>query len=230
MIWTRNSNADDFLLCAMPMNSMIFCKSKRAARRVKESITKFIEEILYLKVNKEKTEVSYVQGVKYLGYSFYVMKGKCRLTVHPKSKAKLKSRLKELTNRSNGWGYVKRKQKLKEYILGWIGYYHLADMKCFLLDIDEWLRRRIRMCIWKAWKKPKTKVANLIKCGIEKYKSCEWGNTRKGYWRIADSPILKVAINNDSLRKAGYPTLMGSYLEWHPKIGTAVCRTACTVV
>ena len=211
-------------------DSMIFCKSKRAARRVKESITRFIEGNLYLKVNKEKTVVSYVRGVKYLGYSFYVMKGKCRLTVHPKSKSKMKLRLKELTNRSNGWGYVKRKQKLKDYIRGWIGYYHLADMKRFLLDTDEWLRRRIRMCIWKAWKKPKTKVANLIKCGIEKYKAWEWGNTRKGYWRIADSPILKVAINNDSLRKAGYYTLMGSYLEWHPKIGTAVCRTARTVV
>ena len=198
-------------------DSMIFCKSKRAARRVKETITRFIERTLYLKVNKEKTVVSYVQGVKYLGYSFYVTKCKCRLTVHPKSKAKMKSRLKELTNRSNGWGYAKRKQKLKEYIRGWIGYYHLADMKRFLLDIDEWLRRRIRMCIWKSWKKPKTRVANLIKCGIEKYKACEWGNTRKGYWRIADSPILKVAINNDSLRKAGYPSLMGSYLEWHPK-------------
>ena len=211
-------------------DSMIFCKSKRAARRVKESITRFIEGNLYLKVNKEKTVVSYVRGVKYLGYSFYVMKGKCRLTVHPKSKSKMKLRLKELTNRSNGWGYVKRKQKLQDYIRGWIGYYHLADMKRFLLDTDEWLRRRIRMCIWKAWKKPKTKVANLIKCGIEKYKAWEWGNTRKGYWRIADSPILKVAINNDSLRKAGYYTLMGSYLEWHPKIGTAVCRTARTVV
>lgn len=173
--------------------SMIFCKSKRAARRVKESITRFIEETLYLKVNKEKTAVSYVQGVKCLGYSFYVMKGKCRFTVHPKSKSKIKSRLKELTNRSNGWGYVKRKQKLKEYIRGWIGYYHFVDMKRFLLDTDEWLRRRIRMCIWKAWKKTKTKVANLIKCGIEKSKACEWGNMRRGCWRIADSPILKVA-------------------------------------
>ena len=198
-------------------DSMIFCKSKRAARRVKESIARFIEGTLYLKVNKEKTVVSYVRGLKYLGYYFYVMKGNYRLTVHPKSKAKMKLRLKELTNRSNGWGYAKRKQKLKDYIRGWIGYYHLADMKRFLLDTDEWLRRRIRMCIWKAWKKPKTKVANLIKCGIEKYKAREWGNTRKGYWRIADSPILKVAINNDSLRKAGYPTLMGSYLEWYPK-------------
>lgn len=90
-------------------------------------------------------------------------------------------------------------------------------MRRFLLDTDEWLRRRIRMCIWKAWKNPKTKAVNLIKCGIEKYKVWECGNTRKGYWRIADSPVLKVAIKNVSLRKAGYCTLMGSYLEWYPK-------------
>lgn len=111
--------------------------------------------------------------VSHLGYSFYVMKGKCQLTVHPKSKAKMKSRLKELTSRSNGWGYAKRKQKLKEYIKGWVGYYHLANMKRLLLETDEWLRRRIRMCIWKAWKKVKTKVANLIRCGINKYKAYE---------------------------------------------------------
>lgn len=133
--------------------------------------------------------------------------------MYPKSKSKMKSRLKELTSRSNGWGYAKRKQKLKEYIHGWVGYYHLADMKRFLLETDEWLRRRIRMCIWKAWKKPKTKVANLIKCGMDKYIAYQWGNTRKGHWRIADSYILHRAIMNESLRKAGYATLMGSYLE-----------------
>ncbi len=149
-------------------DAMIFCKSKRAAQRVKASITRFIEGKLYLKVNKEKTVVSYVRGVKYLGYSFYIMKGKCKLTVHPKSKAKIKSRLKVLTSRSNGWGYAKRKQKLKEYIRGWIGYCHLADMRRLLLAVDEWLRRRIRMCIWKSWKKVRTRVANLIKCGINK--------------------------------------------------------------
>ena len=198
-------------------DSMIFCKSRRAAMRVKESITRFIENTLYLKVNKEKTVVSYVRGVKYLGYSFYVMKGKCQLTVHPKSKAKMKSRLKELTSRSNGWGYAKRKQKLKEYIRGWVGYYHLANMKRLLLETDEWLRRRIRMCIWKAWKKVKTKVANLIKCGISKYKAYEWGNTRKGYWRIADSYILHRAITKEHLCRAGYATLMDAYLEWYPK-------------
>ena len=102
--------------------------------------------------------MSYVRGVKFLGYSFYVNKGKCLLAVHPKTKTKMKAKLKELTSRSNGWGYELRKQKLKEYILGWIGYYHLGQIKRLCLETDEWLRRRIRMCIWKAWKKPKTCV------------------------------------------------------------------------
>ncbi len=73
------------------------------------------------------------------------------------------------------------------------------------------------MCIWKAWKKVKTKVADLIRCGINKYQAYEWGNTCKGYWRIADSPILTRAINNNNLRTAEYATLMGAYLEWYPK-------------
>ena len=211
-------------------DSMIFCRSKRAAERVRESITKFIEGKLFLKVNKEKTVVSYVKGVKYLGYSFYVHKGKCQLAVHPKSKAKMKLRLKELTSRSNGWGYAKRKQKLKEYIQGWMGYYHLANMKRLCLETDEWLRRRIRMCIWKAWKNPKTKVANLIKCGIAEWQAYQWGNTRLAYWRVGDRPILARAISNKALKKQGYVCLMDLYLEWNPKIGTAVCRTARTVV
>ena len=67
-----------------------------------------------------------------------------------------------------------------------------------------------------SWK-VKTKVANLIRCGINKYKAYEWGNTRKGYWHIANSPILATAISNNNLRAAGYATLMGSYLEWYPK-------------
>ena len=199
-------------------DSMIFCKSKRAAKRVKESVTRFIEGKLHLKVNRDKTVVSYVQGVKYLGYSFYVMKGKCQLTVHPRAKSKMKAKLKELTSRSNGWGYAKRKQKLEEYIGGgWVGYYHLANMKRFLMKTDEWLRRRLRMCIWKSWKRVKTRIANLIKCGIDKYQAYMWGNSRLGDWRIAGSYILCRAITNEKLSMAGYATLMGSYIEWHPK-------------
>ena len=198
-------------------DSMIFCRSKSAAKQTKESITRFIEGKLHLRVNKEKTTVSYVKGVKYLGYSFYNSKGKFELYVHPKSKARMKSRLKELTGRSNGMGYERRKQKLKEYIRGWIGYYHLANMKRLLLETDEWLRRRIRMCIWKSWKNPKTRISNLIRCGIPKRKAYEWGYTRLGYWRIADSWITHSSMTNERLKIAGYPTLYEEYLKWYPK-------------
>ncbi len=198
-------------------DSMIFCRSKRGAERVCESITRFIEEKLHLRVNKEKTVSAHVGKVKYLGYAFGVVKGKCHLRLHAKSKAKMRARLKELTSRSNGWGYEYRKQKLKEYILGWMGYYHLAEMKNYLLSVDEWLRRRIRMCIWKAWKRVRTKVRNLIKCGIDKNRAYMWGNTRKSYWRTADSPILHRAIGNLALRQKGYVTLYDEYVKWHPK-------------
>lgn len=197
-------------------DSMIFCRSRRAAERVRESITKFIEGKLHLKVNKEKTAVSYVRGVKYLGYSFYITKGKCRLTVHPKTKSKMRRRLKELTSRSNGMGYAKRKEKLRSYVMGWVNYYHLADMKRLALETDEWLRKRLRMCIWKSWKKPHTKVKNLVKCGIDEFKAYQWGNTRLGYWRIAGSPILHRAISNQNLRRAGYTCLYDEYAKWLP--------------
>ena len=198
-------------------NIMLICRSKSAAEQTKESIIRFIEGQLHLRVNQGKTTASYVKGVKYLGYSFYNSKGKFELCVHPKSKAKMKSRLKELTGRSNGMGYDRRKQRLNEYIRGWIGYYRLANMKRLLLETDEWLRRRIRMCIWKSWKNPKTRISNLIRCGIPKRKAHEWGYTRLGYWRIADSWLTHSSMTNERLKIAGYPTLYDEYLKWYPK-------------
>lgn len=190
---------------------LILCKSKRAAERTKGSIIRFIENVLYLRVNKEKTVTGYIRGMKFLGYSFYMKSGECRLNIHPKSYDKLRSTLKELTARSNGMGYEDRKTSLRLFMRGWLEYFKLADMKSRLQRIDEWYRRRLRMCIWKCWKKVKTRFSNLFKCGIDKGKAWEWANTRKGYWRIADSFILHRALNNDNLKRANYPFLMDCY-------------------
>ncbi len=191
---------------------MIFCKSQRASERTKESITRFIEEVLYLRVNKAKTTAGAVLGMKFLGYSFYLKSGECRLSVHPKSYDKLKSRLKELTGRSNGMGYEQRKTKLHLFIQGWLEYFKLADMKSKLQKLDTWYRR-LRMCIWKCWKRVKTRFTNLCKCGIDKQKSWEWANTRKGYWHISNSYILARALCNDNLRRANYPFLQDCYCK-----------------
>ena len=183
---------------------VIFTKSKRSGNRVLSHTVSFIEDKLYLKVNKSKTNYSSVRKLKFLGYSFYVNKGKGRLRVHPKSIAKLKEKIKHLTSRSNGWGYAKLKERLKSYIQGWVHYFKYADMQTLLRRIDEWYRRRLRMLIWKQWKRVRTRGRNLMQLGMNKFKAWQFANTRKGYWRIAKSPILATSITNNRLNDAGF--------------------------
>ena len=190
---------------------VILCKSNRRAERTMESIISYIERSLFLKVNRDKSQVATVNDIKFLGYSFYQLKGEGRLRIHPKSVTKMKTRIKQLTSRSNGWGNERRKVALSQYIKGWVQYFKLADMRKLLEKTDEWYRRRLRMVIWKQWKLTITKMANLIKLGINKYKAHEWANTRKGYWHIANSFILSRTITNDRLRKAGYVFLLDHY-------------------
>jgi group II intron reverse transcriptase/maturase len=190
---------------------VILTQSKRSANRVLQSITNYIEKRLYLQVNHDKTEVSYVSRIKFLGYSFYVNKGQGRLRVHPKSIAKMKTRIREMTSRSNGWGNERRKEKLNQYIRGWVEYFKLADMRKLMIKIDEWHRRRLRMVIWKQWKRIRTKLHNLIKLGLPEYKAWQFANTRKGYWHTANSPILSCTITNARLELAGYISFRDCY-------------------
>jgi group II intron reverse transcriptase/maturase len=190
---------------------VILCKSRRSAERTMENIVPFIEKKLFLKVNLDKSKVATVKDIKFLGYSFYLLDGKGRLRIHPKSVIKMKTRIKLLTSRSNGWGNQRRKEALSQFIKGWVQYFRLADMRRLLEKTDEWYRRRLRMVIWKQWKRIKTKLANLIKLGINKYKAYEWANTRKGFWHIANSYILSRTVTNDRLRKAGYVFLLEYY-------------------
>lgn len=194
---------------------VILCKSKRSAERTLSNILPYIEGKLFLKVNKEKTTVAHISKIKFLGYSFYRKKGEGRLRIHAKSVSKMREKIKELTSRSNGWGNERRKEKLRQYIIGWVNYFKLAEMKQLLLKVDEWCRRRLRMVVWKQWKRIKTRLANLIKLGINKYKAWEYANTRKSYWHTANSPILSTSITNDRLRQAGFIFLSDYYRKVH---------------
>lgn len=192
---------------------MIFCKSRKSAIRTLENIMPYIEGKLFLKVNREKTKVAHISKVRYLGYSFYRYKGKCRLRVHPKSIAKMKAKLKELTYRSNGWGNEYRALKLTQFIRGWVNYFGLADMKSMLGKIDEWLRHRIRCIYWKQWKKVKTRFANLKKLGVEEEKAWICANMRNGNWYCSGYFVLQTAFNNKRLRELGFITLTEQYLK-----------------
>ena len=165
-----------------------------------ENILPFIEGKLFLKVNREKTVVDYVGKVKFLGFSFYQYKGKARVRIHPKSVKKMKTKVKLLTSRKWGISNEYRAKKMKEYIVGWVNYYKLADMKSLLKEIDQWMRRRIRMVYWKQWKKVKTRYRNLKHLGLSHENAIKFANTRKGYWRISNSQILSTTLTNIYLK------------------------------
>lgn len=190
---------------------LIFCKSKRAATRTLNHILPYIEEKLFLKVNREKTQVAHVKQVRYLGYGFYIHKGEGRLRIHPKSVQKFKDKVREITGRSNGMGVESRKTRLNQIIRGWMNYFKLADAKNLIRGLDEWIRSRIRMVTWKRWKKVRTRFENLKRLGIKEERAWMWANTRKGYWRTAHSPILSLALSNEKIKRVGYLSLMECY-------------------
>ena len=199
--------------CRYADDCNVYVKSRKSAERVMKSITKFIEKDLKLKVNKEKSKVDRPWKLKYLGYTFYPKKGEMGIRVHPISIKKLKGKLKNLTGRSNAMSMEFRAMKLQQLIVGWVSYFKLADMRSTLKELDEWMRRRIRLCYWKQWKKIKTKYDNLVKLGTTNWKAWEHANTRKGYWRISNSPILATTLTNKYLREQGFITLTERYLQ-----------------
>ena len=165
---------------------------------------------LFLKVNREKIEVAPISKVKYLGYTFYRFKGKCRFRVHQKSVAKMKNKIRELTDRNNGMSNAKREEKYQQFVRGWVNYFKLADMKKILKETDEWARRRIRAVYWKQWKKIKTKYRMLKALGLEHWKAKELACSRKGYWRMAH--VLNSVITNKIIAKLGYTSMLDYYL------------------
>lgn len=192
---------------------MIFCKSRKSAERTLKNIIPFIEGKLFLKVNRDKTVVEHISKVKYLGYGFYRYRGKCRFRVHPKSIAKMKDKIRKLTNRSNGWGNEYRALKLTQFIRGWVNYFGMADMKSLLKETDEWLRHKIRAIYWKQWKKTRTKYKRLRALGMKEEQVHKHANNRHGIWYCSALQHLNYALNNTKLREYGYPTFTEFYLK-----------------
>ena len=178
-----------------------------------KSITRFIEVDLKLKVNQKKSKVDRPWNLKFLGFSFYYSnrQGKYSIRVHEKSILRFRAKLKELTGRSKGIAMGDRLMKLRQAIQGWVNYFGIADMKTLANNLDQWLRRRIRMVVWKTWKRVRTRFESLQKLGLDKSKAWEYANTRKGYWRISDSPILHRTLTNKILEKRGLVSISAIY-------------------
>lgn len=197
---------------------IILVKSEKVAERVLNSITKFIEKKLGLKVNAEKSKVTRPTQTKYLGFSFWKSKDKWKPKPHLKSYQKLQRKLKELTKRSWSVSLSKRIEKINYVVRGWVNYFKIANMKNKITEIDEHLRTRIRAIIWKQWKTGKKKCESLIQLGIDKELARNIANTRKGYQLICKSDWLKFAINIERLRKRGLVFLLDQYQKVHIEI------------
>lgn len=193
--------------CRYADDCNIYVKSRRAGERVMHSISHFIETKLKLKINRLKSAVDRPSKRKFLGFSFYKRKGEVRNYIPQKPIQRFKSKVKEITARSNGKDMETRQKALNNLIVGWVSYFRISDMKANATKLDEWVRRRIRMCYWKQWKKIGTKYANLEKLGIDSSKAWEYANTRKGYWRTSNSFILNKALTNKYLEEEGFLSL-----------------------
>ncbi len=193
---------------------IILAKSKRAAEHQLESSKKYLERKLKLTMNTEKSKVVSVFAIKrfkFLGFCLGKNGKGIYIRAHKKSLAKAKQKLRAITKRNRGRNVRAIMAEIAQYMKGWLGYYYIAEMKRVLQSCNEWLRRRLRMYIWKQWKKPKTRVKNLRKLGISKDQAYQWGNTQLGYWRIAGSPVLKCSITNEKLARAGYMSILEMY-------------------
>lgn len=202
--------ADDF---------QIFVRSERSAQRVFESVKRFLTQRLRLVVNEEKSSVRPALGCEFLGFTF--IGKRVTIKVAPKKLNAFKQRVKELTGRSRGISMKRRLTDLNRYVRGWIGYFGIARQFEDIATLDGWIRRRLRMCYWKQWRHPRTKVRNLVAMGVRLDMAVKHAVSRKKYWRMSRTPALRYAMTNQWLKQEGYQSLKQLWFERASLRGTA---------
>lgn len=201
--------ADDIVLLA---------KSRRASERLLESATKYLEGKLKLKVNREKSRtvsVFAIRNFKFLGFALGRNGGGIYIKVHPKPWKKFKTNLKRLSSRRYVQSIKPALEKLTKYARGWMNYYGVASMKNRIDEVNGWLYHRIRMCIWKQWKRPRTKIRNLMKMGVPFDLAYQAGNSRRGYWFITHTVAVNMAMTKERLIRSGFFDLATAYQSVH---------------
>jgi RNA-directed DNA polymerase len=202
--------ADDFL---------IFTRTAISAQRVFRSVEKFLTRKLKLVVNRDKSRTCSTNGVEFLSYQFHGYGGQIR--VSPKSLTNFKQRSRVILNRNHGKSTRQRMQELTLYLRGWIGYFALDGRKSLFDTLDKWLRRRLRACIWKQWRLPRTRIRKLKQLGVRHDEAYSHGNSRKGPWRMAKSLAISMAMPITWLHDQGLFSLSTRWSELAPVRRTA---------
>jgi len=194
--------ADDFL---------IFVKSRRAAKRVLGSVARFVEGRLRLVVNQTKSKAAKLSQCVFLGFRLF--RGKLRWT--DSAVTRFKDRVREITSRSSGRSMAWRIGVLRRYVIGWLNYFGHSHSYREVLKLDAWLRRRVRLCYWKAWKRPRPRRKRLLALGADPAEVHLATRSRKGYWRMSNNRIVQQALSNRWLWGQGVPNMKQQWIELH---------------
>lgn len=206
--------ADDF---------SIYAKSKAEAREIGNAIYIFLRDKLRLPINREKSGIRRPVNFELLGHGFVPVytkgsRGQYQLVVRKSAWESFKRKLKDLTRKTRPMSFDERLQRLSEVWRGWVNNFRLANIHAKLKTLDEWLRNRLRYCVWHDWKKPERKRKNLIRLGLNQDKAFAFSRTRMGGWAVAQSPILITTITLSRLRKRGYESMLSYYHKMTPEI------------
>ncbi|NER82519.1 MAG: group II intron reverse transcriptase/maturase, partial [Leptolyngbya sp. SIO1D8] len=188
---------------------VILVGSVRAGKRVMAKMSRYLTQQLKLKVNRHKSQVVNVHALEYLGFKF---KG-IRVYWSDQAFADFKHRLKGLTSRSWGVSMGYRLMRLNQYLRGWMGYFGISQHYHPIPELDGWLRRRIRMCYWKQWRRPRTRIQKLLELGTDKRHAISTGISRKGYWHLSRTLATQTGMTNDWLAQQGLLSIRDLWMK-----------------
>ena len=199
--------ADDF---------SVYTTSRSKARVIGNEVYIFLRDKLELPINRKKSGIRRPNTFKILGHGFVPTykkgaRGQYQIVVDKRAWQSLKRKLKQITKKTKPIRLAKRLAELKLIYRGWLNNFRLGNIEGKLKKLDEWLRNRLRYCIWTDWKKPERKRKNLIRLGIEQGQAYAWSRTRMGGWAVAQSPILKTTITVERLQLKGYEQMLYYY-------------------
>ena len=199
--------------CRYADDLCIFVRSQRAGERVLQGVSRYLERKLKLRLNARKSQVVGPSAVKLLGFSFYLSKGEHRIRIHSDSVRRIKGRVREITRSSRSQSLQERLEKLKQVMRGWGNAFQLAEGRSVYQKLDEYVRTRLRVNMWRQWKKPRTRVSNLRSLGLSERAARKYGNSSKGPYRTAQSLTLKLTLTNRWFREQGYFELRSLHLR-----------------
>ncbi len=198
---------------------VIFTRSRRAAERVFRSVNRYLTQHLRLVVNETKSRIVEADGVEYLGFVFRGRRATINVT--EKNIQKFRRRIRQLTGRSRGISMDRRLSELRRYLRGWMGYFGLAAQLKLFDKLDQWLRRRLRMCYWKRWRYARTRRRELIRLGVPRRQAIRHARSRKGPWHMAKSIATGVGLTNVWLQSQGLLSLKTLWAQLAPLRRTA---------